>query len=530
MRGQWCARDTSSISAGTEEQLFRLIGGVVTILLFVPPSHSASEVVGLLTRVSSLVLLAVLILWFAERRWNVVSHFLAEPRTALDLAVFRIALMTIYVGGLDPAQVVRFARLDPALIVPPFAWGHLAVWWPRNVALVETLEVVFCLFSVLALVGLWTRFSVVVSVLSGSYLGTICQLFGKINHGHDMVLFGLLLACSPAGDALSLDSLLARRRGVGVPQLATSRRYALPLQAVMVLMGVTYFFPGAWKVSRLGLEWFRATHLQTLIANKVAESAPSHLQLWMLHQPTLLSIGAFFTIVFEMGWILLVIPRRTRPLAFLMGLGFHNMTNLMMNIPFWNLQFCYVALVDWGAVLTFFSSRISKTEAVARQVAQPKREDWWESITSRALPKLAMVLVAAMVLAGIGHIGNGWPIACYPTFDDRFETPEPKVLTLEGHTSGGASVDETLSYDRVLQARYRADTWRGMTEAEGCPGTRESEPRARALVGLWQGVHPETRLASATVYCDVYEGTIDSARKTQHLLVRTVQLQAPATH
>jgi hypothetical protein len=250
----------------------------------------------------------------------------------------------------------------------------------------------------------------------------------------------------------------------------------------------------------------------------------------MLHQPALLSIGAAFTIIFEMGWILLVIPRRTRPLAFVMGLAFHNLTNLLMNISFWNLQFCYVALIDWGAVLLFLSPRFRTARTAALQWIQATQEDSAGQTPGRAFSALAAVLVASMVLAGMGRVVNGWPIACYPTFDGPAETPIPKLLTLEAHTKEGGILNEPLSLDRALQAKYHAEIWRGMTEAEGCPGKFDSEARARALVGLWLGVHPQTDLASVTLYCDTYEGAVDSPHRTRHLQIRTVELQTTAAH
>ena len=500
------------------------------MFLAMPPKQSVGEVLGLLARVSSLVLLAVLALWAIEWRWKIVSRFFDERRTALDLSVFRIALMMAYVISVDPTQVLRLAKLDPALIVPPVGWGPMANWFPRNVVLAELVAVAFFVSIGLALIGLWTRISVVVAVLAGFYLFTIPQLFGKINHSHDLVLFGLLLACSPSGDALSIDALLAKRRGRGVPALVESRRYAAPLQAVMLLMGVTYFFPGAWKISRLGLEWFRSTHLQALVASKLSESLPTHFQLWMLHQSALFSIGAFFTIVFELGWILLVIARRTRPIAFAMGLGFHNMTNLMMNIPFWGLQFCYVALVDWGRVLDFLSPQFRTARAAAQQWANAIEDDWGSQSLGRAFLGLAGVMVVAMVLAGIGHVVNGWPLACYPTFDGPAETFQRKLLAFEGYTKEGSVLNETLSNDRVLLTNYHTEIWRGMTEAEGCPGRLDSEARARALLGLWQGEHLQTDLASATLYCDTYDRDLDPLHRTEHLQIRTVKIQEMAAH
>jgi hypothetical protein len=438
--------------------------------------------------------------------------------------------MIVYLFSVDPVQVLRFARLDSALIVPPLGWGQMATWFPRDVVLAESAAVVFFVFTFLTLIGLWTRISVALAVFAGFYLLTVPQLFGKINHSHFLVQFGLLLACSPSGDALSIDALIAKRRGCGIPALATSRRYAAPLQAVMVLMGIYYFFPGAWKVIHLGLDWFRPSHLRAVIETTIAVGTPTHFQLWILHQSALLSIGAFFTIVFEMGWILLVIPRRTRPLVIAMGLLFHNMTSLMMNISFWGLQLCYVALVNWGGVVIFLSRHFRSVKTATEQWSRAIKDDGRSQTLGRAFPWLAGFLIVAMVLAGIGHAVNSWPIACFPTFDGPSAAPLQTILVLEVHTREGTILDEPLSYDRALQANYRWEIWQIMTRAEGCTDNFESEARARALLGLWQGVHPKIDAASATLYCDTYEGNIDSLHRTGHLQIRRVGVQAMAAN
>jgi hypothetical protein len=162
--------------------------------------------------------LAAVALWFAESRWQFVGRFISEKRTPFDLAIFRIALMVTYLETVhDLPKIGRFAALDSALIVPPVGWGNLALLVPRNIELVKMAGGLLIVCIILGLVGLWTRISIVGAVLANFYLLTILQIFGKVNHSHMLVLFGVLLCASPCGDALSIDAYLRRRRGEGIP-------------------------------------------------------------------------------------------------------------------------------------------------------------------------------------------------------------------------------------------------------------------------------------------------------------------------
>ena len=157
-------------------------------------------------RMLLVVFLAAVTFWLADRRWHLVAKFMAEKRTPLDLAIIRIVLMA-WLMQLSLSRVLVFASLDPALVYPPTGWGRLAMLFPRNRHLILGAYVVFLVSAALALIGLWTRVSVPLAAAGAFYLMTIPQLFGKINHGHHLILFAILLAFSPCGDALSVDAL-----------------------------------------------------------------------------------------------------------------------------------------------------------------------------------------------------------------------------------------------------------------------------------------------------------------------------------
>jgi hypothetical protein len=468
-------------------------------------------------RMLLLVFLAVVIFWLADRRWHLVAKFMAEKRTPLDLAVIRILLMA-WLMRLSLSRVLVFAQLDPALVYPPTGWGRLAVMFPRNQHLIEGAYVVFLVSAVLALIGLWTRVSVPLAAAGAFYLMTIPQLFGKINHDHHLILFAILLAFSPCGDALSLDALLSRRKGTAIPILQRSTRYSAPLNAIIVLMGIIYFFPGVWKVARNGLSWFSSSNMQNLIGTKLLEAKPNALQSWVLHQPTLLFLASIGTILFEVGWIFLAMNKRSRPFLVVLGLAFHNTTGLLMNIFFPPLQICYVVLVDWGHVYSWLAQRLGR--AVEKDGFAATH---LVSMVGLPFKTVTAVIIAAMVIAGLGHAQAGWPIACYPTFD----TPDSATLrevSLQATGSNGEIYRQKLSFDPLLQQQFAAPNWQGMVNLITLPGRSVSEPRVKALVQLWQTAYHHPGLYTAQVYIDSYDLSKEHSYPFSRKLLANLQL------
>lgn len=468
-------------------------------------------------RMLLVVFLAAVALWLADRRWHVVAKFMAEKRTPLDLAVIRIVLMA-WLMQTSVSQALVFAQLDPALVYPPTGWGRLAVMFPRNQHLIHGAYVVFLVSVVLAVIGLWTRVSVPLAAAGAFYLMTIPQLFGKINHGHHLILFAILLAFSPCGDALSVDALLRRRKGTAIPFLQRSTKYAAPLNAMIALMGIIYFFPGVWKVARNGLHWFSSSNMQNIIATKLLEGKPNALQSWVLHQPALLLLASMGTILFEVGWIFFALNKRSRPFLVVCGLAFHNTTGFLMNIFFAHLQICYVVLVDWGQVYCWLAPGLGR--AVKKDGAAPRPLAPRVSLPFKAV---AGVIIAAMVIAGMLHAQAGWPIACYPTFDTS-DSATLREVSLEATATNGEIYHQKLSFDPLLQQQFQAYNWQGMVNLITLPGKAVSEPRVRALVQLWQTAYHHPGIYTAQVYVDTYDLSKDHSYPFSHKLLANLQL------
>jgi hypothetical protein len=327
------------------------------------------------------------------------------------------------------------------------------------------------------------------------YLLCIPQLTGKVDHdyGH-LVVFAFLLALAPSGDALSVDAFFVGRRkqdrGFWLrPRYA--RVYATALQAMMIYVGVAYFFPGLWKVVGYGAEWFRPSHMQFVIAEMWDGVGMNRTQMWFVAHQWLLFVGAAVTIVFEMGFLLVVLSPRARPYLIPAGLAFHNVTYLLMGIPFVALQMMYVWFFDWSPLLERLAARYE-----AGAVLPTEGRAWW------GLRLFCVVAVGGMVLAGAERKMTSWPIACYPTFD----WPQPatmEIRTLEAVDIYGAAHSWQVSLDPVMAEAFGRERWKAMVwyDFGAEPGNVK---RTKAAVRLWLDYHASRPIARGVIVSSVY--------------------------
>ncbi len=433
--------------------------------------------------------LIVMALVLIDRRWKTVRHFLGEEAAPFNLALVRVVVFSLVLIDYSPERLMAFARLNAALVVGPVGWGPVAAHLPRGPVILATLYPLFVVFTLCAIAGAWFRWSSVLSTVMAFYLFTLPQLWGRINHEHHVVLFAALLSVAPSADAMSVDAWRRWRRGESVPDpLIPTRRHGAPLMVMMVLLSLAYLFPGIWKVSRAGMQWFSGENMRLFVLYKLQEGSMSGLQIWVTSRPSFLLLGAVFGVVFELGFVFLILWRRTRMIAVLAGVGFHVSVSLLMGIYFFTLQACYVVLVDWSALLG----------GQRREVAVGERR------MPRAFWALSALFVAGMLAAGVTRTIEAWPLACYPTFDERpgriFHS-----LRMEAVDRSGRTYRDDLTFDRTLARRYTTDRWRAMTLAEIAPGKSYPQGRADALVRLWAAEYGHAEGLRADLFWDAHD-------------------------
>ena len=364
-----------------------------------------------------------------------------------------------------------WAALPEVLRFPPegLAWAIHVI--PITAPLARIAEAAFAIATPLALVGLFTRTALTVTTLSALYLFALRQLTGSVLHDMHLLWFAALLVASPSGDAISLDAVRARRKSAPLPS-EPALAYSWPLACARVLLGLVYFFPGAWKLASSGWAWAFSDNLRNQMYWKWYEfgRVPSlRIDQW----PIACRACAVGVIVFELSFLPLALVRRTRPLAAAAGIAFHLATQAIMGIPFFGLWGCYVVLFDWAWLL---EQRPGRAEPPPRSVGRA-----WI---------LGAAIVVTVAVQGARGAVQAWPFACYPTFQWRVGTEIPDVTM-------------TAVFDDGHEVRLptRAKSQAGWALAWSVAGTMGRPPSARALRAYWERAarDPAVRTTIASV-------------------------------
>jgi hypothetical protein len=352
--------------------------------------------------------------------------FLFAVGDPLNLGFARFVVFAVMGIRFWTASYVAAAEIPDALLQPPLGFGWALPFVPRDPAAVERLALLLRVAALAAAVGLFTRLTTVVATVAATLLFVIPHLFGHVGHDrHHFIWFAAILAASPCGDALSLDGWWRRRRGA--PAAPPAARYGFPLRAILLTMGVAYFFSGFWKLASCGPAWFASDNLANLVvkAGYIGIGARPE---WVRTYSWLAPVGGAVGVAFELSFLALVVTSRLgRALALAMAFVFHLGVYLLLGISFAHLLYCYFAFIDVAAL-----RRLATGAATPLTPARDTR-----------VP-LASRIVAALVVLGVGafgaaRIGNGWPFAGYPRFD-TLHTPLLTSYVLEARQADGRVV------------------------------------------------------------------------------------------
>src|SRR5262249_38810762 len=153
---------------------------------------------------------------------------------------------------------------------------------------------------------------------------------------------------------------------------AASIAYALPLRFVWLLIGVSYLMPGLAKLAA-GPQWVFSDNLANLMHGfwLTKGFTPA---LRIDRYPLLIRSAAAATVIFEVGFLPALFFPRLRRLAVAGGVAFHLLTMIYLHIAFYGLLVCYVAFVDWAALLAALRRRLTPTATTARAIAADERQ------------------------------------------------------------------------------------------------------------------------------------------------------------
>ncbi len=358
----------------------------------------------------------------------------------------------------------------------PIGSGWLLPWLDPTLA--RAAQVGVLLGAVLGLVGWHARAAFALVAACGFYLLAIPQFHGGVQHAHHLLWFAALLAVSPASDAWSVERWQ--------PAPGRSLGWGLPTHTAWLVLAAIYFFPGMHKLRVQRLDW-AGDNLTWLMYWKWAQNWDFTPLTRLDHTPTLLWLGGLAVLAFEVGAPLLVLHRWSRAaFAVLAGL-FHLGTALWFDIHFWSLWICFVVMWPF-------------------QDAQD---------TEPSGPQPAATLMAAGLLLGIGLAGatattQGWPFACYPTFEQPVGRWMPTIAVEGVDASGGVwPVPERALADARHSQSFYSEAW-GLTGLYG--STQDAAlahfaARMRLRPAVQEALGPSVRLRLRSAQRSVEPGS-----------------------
>jgi hypothetical protein len=285
----------------------------------------------------------------------------------------------------------------------------------------------------------------------------------------------LILSVSRCADVLSIDAIgkALREADQGrVPKNEVSVEYALPLRFIWLLMGVIYFFPGFWKFSMSQWQWAWSDNLKYHMYAEWFERGGWHPFFRLDQHPLLYKMCGLGVMLFEISFIFLIFFPAFRYMGAALGVVFHSMIRLFMNIDFFHLQFCYLSFINWAGLFAkigkmllkepFYVSYEGRSVAYRRMMAVFVKFDIFHFITisgqtqsSRKFPQgqkllkfIGISLLLVNSIFGFKKITSGWPFTCYPTFAERMVVARTQTITPYGLMG---NKEELISFDAIKQ-------------------------------------------------------------------------------
>lgn len=255
-----------------------------------------------------------------------------EERSSLSLCLFRIALAFTVISHVIPS----FFHMGDNYLATAYKEYNIS-FFPRYVIewvmqspdwLIYLFVWIFCIFSFFFLIGLFSQLSAILTMLS-------CYYFYALSSFHvgtlswDILLVTLFLMCLVPyyGDYFSVDSFFRVGKGY------QSKRPYFIQRLLQLQIGLTFFYTALWKIYPKG-NWLQANPIYYLM-----HKPPAGVTKWFLfrdflkEQPELCYWIGISVIIAEFILIFLLFWRKTRISAIYMGVFFHVVLVLTLDVP-----------------------------------------------------------------------------------------------------------------------------------------------------------------------------------------------------
>ncbi|WP_183560446.1 HTTM domain-containing protein [Mucilaginibacter sp. SP1R1] len=234
---------------------------------------------------------------------------LQQPVSAAPLATFRMLFGLMMFAG-----TLRFwlnGWIDDLYVKPHFYFSYMGFEWvhPLGGTGMHVLFIIIAVASLLVAAGLWYRISIITFFLSFTYVELI-DATNYLNHYYFISLIGFLLIWLPAGGFFSLDTYFN-------PKLRITKVPLWMIGIIRLQIGLVYFFAG---LAKLNTDW-----MLHAIPMKIWLPAKSHLPIigQFMYTNWIAYLFSWFGAGYDLLIAFFLINRKTRPMAYLVVLGFH---------------------------------------------------------------------------------------------------------------------------------------------------------------------------------------------------------------
>lgn len=259
-------------------------------------------------------------------RWNGFWFAEGSPR---NLAIFRILFAGVLLVELRTSHARNLCSAGGSFRLP-----YTELIPPLPPALYDGFHQAQVPLLILLALGVAPRLACV-GLLGLQSTLFFCDQLNFRNHPYFFMLVLLLLALSPCGEALSLRSWYRRRGGLARAPLGAQR-------LIQVQVSLVYFYAAIHKLNAdylTGhvLSFYFGRDLLRGFSQRVLEAlfAPGTLDRMQafVDSPENLAPLAWASVATEFFLCFALWSRRTRPLAILVGCGFHLQIAFLMDIP-----------------------------------------------------------------------------------------------------------------------------------------------------------------------------------------------------
>ena len=276
------------------------------------------------------------------------ERFWFAPETARNLAAARIVLAAHALWILLSRDIPSLSALPAEFWagVPASARWRFLIWEGRP-GLEALLQLVALAALVGVLLGVAARACCLLAALLLYHLAPLETLFFTPSpwaKGLTLPVLGLLtLSLSPCADALRLGG----RRTIPVPG---GPEHGWPLRLTQLFACQPYLFSGIAKLKSAGPGWASAENMRAwlLLANQDDQLAVFRAPgLWLADRPALCAAMGALGLAMDLGFILVLLSRRSRWVLLPAALLFHAAIVVTQNYAFLSAPLLLI-FVDWG--------------------------------------------------------------------------------------------------------------------------------------------------------------------------------------